>query len=113
MLNKQLFRGLSFNESTDYLLIFNVFYTKQYFWIELFLEFSTKKKAVFATGGIQLMALLIHSYGICKWRLSVAQLWMKFNDVKAVMWLVIMAHVIQVSVTLSPIVSNTDPLISL
>ncbi len=34
-LNKQLFRGnsLSFNESTAYLLIFNMFYIKQYFWI--------------------------------------------------------------------------------
>ncbi len=48
MPNKQLFRGngLSFNESTAYLLIFNMFYTKQYFWIELFLDFSPKKKEV-------------------------------------------------------------------
>ncbi len=46
MLNKLLFRGnsLSFNESTAYLLIFNMFYNKQYFWIELFLEFTMKKK---------------------------------------------------------------------
>ncbi len=44
-LNKQLFRGNSFscNESTAYRLIFNMFYTKQYFWIELFLEFTMKK----------------------------------------------------------------------
>ncbi len=47
-LNKQLFRGnsSSFNESTAYLLIYNMFYTKQYFWIELFLEFTPKKNAV-------------------------------------------------------------------
>ncbi len=47
MLNKQLFRGndLSFNESTAYLLIFNVLH-KQYFWIELFLEFTSKKNDV-------------------------------------------------------------------
>ncbi len=47
-LNKQLFRGngFSFNESTAYLLIFNIFYTKQHFWIELFLEFTTKKNDV-------------------------------------------------------------------
>ncbi len=31
---------------TSYLLIFNMFYTKQYFWIELFLEFTMKKNAV-------------------------------------------------------------------
>ncbi len=39
-LNKKLFRGngLSLNESTAYLLFFSMFYTKQYFWIELFLE---------------------------------------------------------------------------
>lgn len=81
-----------------------MFYTKQYFWIELFLEFATKKIQfykrshwLFATGGIQFTALLIHSYGIRKQRLSVAQLWLKFNDVEAVMWLVIKAHVIQVS----------------
>ncbi len=45
MPNKQLFRGngLSFNESTAYLLIFNMFYTKQYFWIELFLVYTEKK----------------------------------------------------------------------
>ncbi len=45
MLNKQLFRGnsSSFNEPTAYLLIYNMFYTKQYFWIELFLEFTLKK----------------------------------------------------------------------
>ncbi len=44
-LNKQLFRGnrSSFNESTAYLLIFNMFYTKQYFWIEIFLDFTMKK----------------------------------------------------------------------
>ncbi len=44
MLNKQLFRGnsSSFNEPTAYLLIYNMFYTKQYFWIELFLEFTLK-----------------------------------------------------------------------
>ncbi len=37
-LNKQLFRGnsSSFNESTAYLLVFNMSYTKKYFWIELF-----------------------------------------------------------------------------
>ncbi len=58
--------GLSFNESTAYLLIFNMFYTKQYFWIELFLEFRT--------GGIQFTALPIHSYGIRKRQLQVAQL---------------------------------------
>ncbi len=106
MLNKLLFRGngLSFNESTAYLLIFNMFYNKHYFWIELFLEFTMKKMPfykrshwLFATGGIQLTALFIHSYGIRKWWLSVVQLWLKFSDVKAVMWLVIKAHVIQVS----------------
>ncbi len=48
MLNKQLFRGNSlFNESTAYLLIFNMVYTKQYFWIELFLELTMKKKKPF------------------------------------------------------------------
>ncbi len=37
MLNKQLFRGNGLlNESTAYLLIYNMFYTKQYFWTELF-----------------------------------------------------------------------------
>ncbi len=105
-LNKQLFRGnsLSFNELTGYLLIFNMLYIKQYFWIELFLKFTMKKMLfykrshrLFATGGIQFTALLIHSYGIRKRRLSVVQLWLKLNDVKAVMWLVIKAHVIQVS----------------
>ncbi len=89
MLNKQLFRGnsLSFNESTAYLLILNIFYTKQYIWIELFLQFTLKKcrfirevTDFFVTGGIQLTALLIHSYGIRKRRLSDAQLWLKFND---------------------------------
>ncbi len=81
-----------------------MFYTKQYFWIELFLEFTLKKMLfnkrshwLFVTGGIRLTALLIHSYGIRKRQLSVAQLWLKFSDVKAVMWLVIKAHVIQVS----------------
>ncbi len=40
-LNKQLLRGnsSSFNESY-------MFYTKQYFWIELFLEFTLKNKDV-------------------------------------------------------------------
>ncbi len=49
MLNKQLFKGngLSFNESTAYLLIFNMFYTKQYFWIELFLRVYHEKKSCF------------------------------------------------------------------
>ncbi len=83
MLNKQLFRGnsSSFNEPTAYLLIYNMFYTKQYFWIELFLEFTLKKMPfykrshrLFATGGNQLMALPIHSYGICKRPLIVALL---------------------------------------
>ncbi len=41
-------------------------------------------------------SLLIHSYGISKWPLSFAQLWLKFNDIKNVTWLVIKAHVIQV-----------------
>ncbi len=42
MLNKQNFRGNSlFNKSTVYWLTFNIFYTKQYFWIKLFLEFTT------------------------------------------------------------------------
>ncbi len=38
-LNKQLFGGSdsSLNETTTYLLIFNMFYSKQYFWLELFL----------------------------------------------------------------------------
>ncbi len=47
--DKQLFRGNGFD---SYLLIFNMLYneylysmsTKQYFWIELFLEFTMKKK---------------------------------------------------------------------
>ncbi len=81
-LNKQLFRGnsSSFIESTAYLLIYNMFYTKQYFWIELFFEFTMtkmlfyKSHCLFATGGIQLMALLIHSYGIRKRPIIVAQL---------------------------------------
>ncbi len=50
MLNKQLFRGniSSFLESTAYLLIYNMFYTKQYFSIVglVFLEFTTKENAV-------------------------------------------------------------------
>ncbi len=82
ILNKQLFWGNSlFNKSRAYVLIFNMFYTKQYFWIELFLEVTTQKKYfykrsrwLFVTGGIQLTALLIHSYGIRKRRLSVVQL---------------------------------------
>ncbi len=70
MLNKQLFRGnsLSFNESTAYLLILNIFYTKQYIWIELFFEFTLNKcrfirevTDFFVTGGIQLTALLIRA----------------------------------------------------
>ncbi len=81
-LNKQLFRGnSSFNESTAYLLIYNMFYTKQSFWTELFLEFTPKKMLFYkrshgllATGGIQLAALLIHSYGIRKRPMIVAQL---------------------------------------
>ncbi len=84
-----------------------MFYTKQYFWIELFLEFTMKKMPfykrshwLFATGGIQFMALLIHSYGIRKWRLSVTQLWLKFNEVKAVMWLVIKGHMVWVKADL-------------
>ncbi len=59
--------------------------------------FYKRSHWLFSTGGIQFTALLIHSYGIRKQRLSVAQLWLKFNDMKVVMWLVIMAHVIQVS----------------
>ncbi len=118
----------SFLEETAYhlmnrqhLLIFNLFYTKQYFWIELFLEFTIKKKPfykrshwLFVTGGIQFTALLIRSYGIRKWRLSEIQR-LKFNDIKAVMWLVITAHVIQVSCYAfsNSTVSNADPLISL
>ncbi len=55
-----------------HLLIFNMFYTKQYFWIELFLEFTPKQNKpfykrshwVFATGVIQFTALLINSYGL-------------------------------------------------
>ncbi len=54
------------------------------------------------------MALFIRSYGNRKQRLSVAQLSLKFSDVKAVMRLTITTHVIQVSITLSPIVTNTD-----
>ncbi len=101
-INVLLFRGngLSFNESTAYLLIFNMFYTKQYIWIELFLElkkmlFYERSHRLFATGGIQGW-LLIHSYGIRKRQLSVAQLCLKFNDVQAVMWLV-KSNVIQVN----------------
>ncbi len=60
------------------------------------MAFYKRSHLLFATGGIQLTALLIHSYGIRKRRLSVAQLWLKFNDDKAVMWLVIKAHLIQV-----------------
>ncbi len=43
--NKQLFRGngLSFNESTAYLLIFNMFYTKNSSIQKYCLEFTTKK----------------------------------------------------------------------
>lgn len=81
-----------------------MFYTKQYFWIELILEFTTKKKKfcfishlLFVTGGIKFTAIPIHSYEIRKQCLSVAQFWLKFSDVKAVIWLVIKRHVIQVS----------------
>ncbi len=48
MLNKQLFRGNGlFNESTAYLLIYNMFYTKQYFWTELCFRVYTGKKCCF------------------------------------------------------------------
>ncbi len=43
------------------------------------------------------MAHPINSYGLYKGQLSAVQLWLKFNDVKAVFWLVIKTHVIQVS----------------
>ncbi len=46
----------------------------------------------FATGGIQLMALSMVSIN-SDW---VSCNWLKFNDVKAVMWWVIKAHVTQV-----------------
>ncbi len=63
-----------------------MFYTKQYFWIELFLEFTTQKKTFYKKSHwLFATAFLIHSYGIHKRWLSVAQLWLKFNDVKAVM----------------------------
>ncbi len=47
-LNKQLFRGnsLSFIKSTAYLLIYKMFYTKQYFWIELFFRVYHDENAV-------------------------------------------------------------------
>ncbi len=80
-----------------------MFYINNTFGLNYFKRVYTEKKCrfirshwLFATGGIQFTALLIHSYGIRKRRLSVAQLWLKFNGVKAVMWLVIKAHVIQV-----------------
>ncbi len=44
-LNKQLFRGNGYHlnhESTAYLLIFNMFYTKQYFWINYFRVYHEK-----------------------------------------------------------------------
>ncbi len=83
-----------------------MFYTKQYFWNELLLEFTTEKMLfykrshwLFATWNL-VYGTFIHSYAICKRRLSVIQLWLKFSDVKAVMWLVIKAHVIQAGVDL-------------
>ncbi len=39
-----------------------------------------------------------------------AQIWLKFNNVEAIMWLVIKAHMIQVDCMMSLIVSNTDSL---
>ncbi len=80
-LSKQLFRGNSsaFNESTAYWLIFNLFYTKQLD-LTIFRVYHKKKPFIrevtdfFATGAIQFTALTIHSYGIRKRRLSVAQL---------------------------------------
>ncbi len=101
MLNKPLFRGnsLSINESTAYLLIFNMFYTKQYFWIELFFKFTTKKKKSLTFcdrwDSFFWHFLFIPMVSINGDWVS-HNSWLKFNDVKAVMWLVIKAHVIQV-----------------
>ncbi len=66
MLSKQLFRGysLSFNESTAYLLFFQCSTTKK-------MLFYKRSNRFFVTGVIQLTALLIHSYSICKRRLSI------------------------------------------
>ncbi len=75
-----------------------MFYTKNSSIQKYCLEFTTKMKShwLFATGGIQFMALLIHSFSIRKRPMIVAQLWLKFYDVKAVMWLFIKAHLIQI-----------------
>ncbi len=58
---------------------------QQYFLNELLLEFTMlfykRSHWLFATGGIQFTALIIHSYGIHKRQLSLVQLWLKFNDV--------------------------------
>ena len=69
MLNKLLLckNGLSFNESKACSLIFNMFALKLSFSIREVMDNCT-------TGMIQVMALLIHFYGIRKQGLTVAQL---------------------------------------
>ncbi len=61
------------------------------------MRFYKRSHWLFATGGIQFTVLLINSYGVRKQPMIVAQLWIKFYDIKAVMWLVIKAHVNQVN----------------
>ncbi len=66
-----------------------MFYTKKYFWIELFLKFTLKKQFPLKREVLSFCdrwdsaytTLLIHSYGIRKQRFSVAQLclWLKCN----------------------------------
>ncbi len=82
-----------------------MFYTKQYFWIELFLEFTLKKNAILKEKSLTFCdrwdsaytTLLIHSYGIRKRQFSVTQFqWNSMLQFKAVLWLVNKAHVIQV-----------------
>ncbi len=61
-----------FNKLSAYLLIFNMFYTKQYFWTDLFLEltpkkfFYKKKSLTFYDRWDSAYILLIYSYGINK-----------------------------------------------
>ncbi len=75
-----------------------MFYNKQYFWTEQFLEFTTKKRR----------HCFLRQVGFSLWHFSfipmgfvnvdwVLHNWLKFNDVKAVMWLVIKGHMIQFS----------------
>ncbi len=93
---QQMHGKTAFNEWTAYQLIVNT-NIKHWFWIYLFLELIYKRShRQFATGKMNFTILLISFSGICKQWLIVTQLLQTFNDVKAVMWLVIKAHVIQV-----------------